>query len=138
MSILQNRFPSTIFSHETALYLHDLTDRTPLSYSVTVPSGYNASSIKENGVRVYFIKRDLLVLGKSTVNSPHGNELTIYDLERTICDIVRSRNQIDIQFVNEALKRYIRYPQKEIDKLYTYANYFRIQRIIRNYIEVLL
>jgi predicted transcriptional regulator of viral defense system len=138
MFLLQTRYSSAIFSHDTALYLHDLTDRTPFSYSVTVPSGYNATSLKRNGVKVYFIERNLHELGKSSVNSPHGNELAVYDLERTICDVVRSRNQIDVQLVNEALKRYSRHLQRNINRLYTYAHHLRVERIIRNYIEVLL
>jgi predicted transcriptional regulator of viral defense system len=138
MAVLQTRTPTAIFSHETALYLHDLTDRTPLSYSVTVPSGYNATSMKERGIKVFFVKRDLHLLGKRTVISPQGNELAVYDVERTICDVVRSRNQMDSQLANEALKRYVRYRAKDIDKLYRYARQFRVQRIIREYIEVLL
>ncbi|NLK75608.1 MAG: abortive phage infection protein, partial [Clostridiales bacterium] len=38
-----------IYSHGTALYLHDLTDRDPLKYVVTVPQGYNPSRLKEEG-----------------------------------------------------------------------------------------
>ena len=48
MFSFQARYKSSIFSHETALYLHDLTDRTPLSYSITVPVGYHSISLKES------------------------------------------------------------------------------------------
>jgi hypothetical protein len=74
----------------------------------------------------------------TTVKSPHGNDIRTYDLERTVCDVVRSRNQMDVQFVNEALKRYVARKDKNIDLLYNYAVQFKIQKIIRAYIEVLL
>ncbi len=135
---LQARYKSAVFSHETALYLWELTDRSPLFYSVTIPSGYNATSLKAGGAKVYYIKPDLHSLGLTTVKSPHSNDIKSYNLERTICDIVRSRNQMDIQFVNEALKRYVTRKDKNIDLLYSYAAQFRIQKIIRAYIEVLL
>lgn len=135
---LQARYKTTIFSHETALYLWDLTDRTPLRYSVTVPTGYNATLLKENGTKVFFVKQDLHLLGLAMMKSPHGNEVKSYNLERTICDVVRSRNQIDVQFMVEALKRYVGRKDKNIDLLYGYAEQLRIQKIIRAYIEVLI
>ena len=135
---LQARFKNVIFSHETALYLLDLTDRTPLSYSVTVPSGYNATRIKASGSKVNFVNRRFYLLGKITAKSPNGNEVRSYNLERTICDVLRSRNQMDIQLVNEALKRYARNKERNIDQLYQYAGQFHIQKIVRASIEVLL
>lgn len=138
MAGLQARYKSAIFSHETALYLWELTDRTPLFYSVTVPAGYNATSLKVGGTKVYFVKRDLYPLGLTTMRSPHGNDIKTFNLERTICDVLRSRNQIDIQFINEALKRYVGKKGRNIDLLYGYARQFKIQKIVREYIEVLL
>lgn len=138
MAELQSRYKGAVFSHETALYLHDLTDRSPLFYSVTVPSGYNATPLKESGARVFFIKRDLYPLGLTSISSPQGNELRTYNLERTICDVVRSRNQMDVQLVTEALKRYASKKEKNIDLLVQYAAQFRVEKIIRTYLEVLL
>lgn len=138
MVSLQSRYKSAVFSHETALYLWELTDRSPLFYSVTVPSGYNATSLKASGAKVYYIKSDLHPLGLTTVKSPHGNQVKTYDLERTLCDVVRSRNQMDVQFVNEAMKQYVIRKDKNIDLLYRYAEPFQIQKIIQAYIEVLL
>lgn len=51
MANFQARYKAAIFSHETALYLHELTDRSPLYYSVTLPSGYNATGLKAGGSR---------------------------------------------------------------------------------------
>lgn len=138
MAGLQARYKRAIFSHETAAYLLDLTDRTPLYYSVTVPSRYNATSLKASGAKVYFVKSDLYLLGLITVKSPHGNDIRTFNLERTICDLLRNRNQIDVQQVNEALKRYVNKRDKNIDVLYHYARQFNVQKAVRNYLEVLL
>lgn len=138
MASIQARYKGAIFSHETALYLLGLTDRTPLFYSVTVPTGYNASPLKANLAKVYFVKRGLHLLGLLTMRSPHGNDIKTFNLERTICDVLRSRNQMDVQFVNEALKKYVIHKGRNIDQLYGYAKQFRIQKIVREYIEVLL
>jgi predicted transcriptional regulator of viral defense system len=138
MASLQTRYKVAIFSHETALYLFGLTDRTPLFYSVTVPAGYNATPLKASGAKVYFVKRDLYALGLTAAKSPHDNDIKAFNLERTICDVLRSRNQIDIQLITVALKRYVNKSEKNIDLLYSYARQFRIQKIVRDYIEVLL
>ena len=50
--ILQQRNSAIIYSGETALYLHGLTDREYSSVCVTVPQGYNASHLKDNDFNV--------------------------------------------------------------------------------------
>lgn len=138
MFSFQSTYKSSIYSHETALYLHDLTDRSPLTYSVSVPVGYHSISLNKSGHKIFYVNRRLFDLGVVLMKSPHGNQIRATNLERTICDVVRSRNQIDVQFINNALKRYAGKKEKNVNLLYTYAKSFRIQKIIREYIEVLL
>jgi predicted transcriptional regulator of viral defense system len=128
----------SIYSHETALYIHDLADRTPLAYSITVPIGYHSASLNKSNHKVFYINRALLDLGVIMMKSPHGNPIRVTGLERVICDILRNRNQIDIQMIYEALKRYVGKKDRDINLLYTYARRFTIQKIAREYIEVLL
>lgn len=134
----QSNYRSTIFSHETALYLHDLTDRSPLTYSISVPTGYHSHFLNSNGYKIFYVNRNLFALGVISMNTPHGNKVQSTDLERTICDIVRSRNQIDIQVRNTALKRYAKHRGRNLDRLYNYAKRFRIQTLVREYLEILL
>lgn len=138
MYVLQARSKKAIFSHETALYLHDLTDRDPLQYTVTLPSGYNASNFKNDGIYVYFIKNDLLNLGVEYGKTPFGRNIRVYNKERTICDIVRNRNVIDSAIINEGIRRYLSKKEKDIPKLLQYAEKFRVEKIIRQYVEVLI
>ena len=138
MASMQARYKGAIFSHETALYLLGLTDRTPLFYSMTVPAVYNATPLKTSGAKVYFVNRNLFLIGVITLKSSHGNDIKTFNLERTICDVLRNRNQVDVQLVNEALKKYVIHKDRNIDQLYNFAKQFRIQKIVREYIEVLL
>jgi predicted transcriptional regulator of viral defense system len=131
-------YRASVYSHETALYLHDLTDRSPLVYSISVPSGYHTISLRKSGQKIYFVKRSLFEVGIVTLASPHSNPLRVTGLERTICDILRSRNQMEAQMVNEGLKRYVLRKERNIDLLYAYAKCFRVQKIVREMIEVLL
>ena len=138
MFYIQAKYKNTIFSHETALYLFDLSDRTPQKFTVTVPSGYNAKNLKENGMKVFFINQKLHDLGLTSINSAFGNPIRSYNVERSICDIVRNRNQIDIQIFNDALKRFALRKDKNIDTLYEYAKKLRVYKFIREYIEIML
>ena len=70
--------------------------------------------------------------------SPHGHELRVYGLERTLCDVLRSRSRLDVQIVNDAIKGYIKKPEKNLPRLMQYAEQFGIQKIARQYVEVLV
>ena len=115
MFIAQLRRPKIIYSHETALFLHDLTDRDPINYTVTVPTGYNASRLRGDGFTVFTIKREFHEIGVTKLTTMFGNSVTVYGLERTICDCLRSRNQLDIAIVTDAVKRYTRRNDKNLN-----------------------
>jgi predicted transcriptional regulator of viral defense system len=138
MLIHQLRKSKMVYSHETALFLHDLTDRDPVAYCVTVPTGYNTSRLKQDGLIVYTIKKELLDLGICTKQTTFGNDIRVYNMERTICDILRDRKNQDVVVVSDALKRYIRRPDKDLNRLMKYAGILRVEKVLRNYLEVLL
>lgn len=129
-----------IFSHQTALYLHDLSDRTPNVFHISVPQGYNASHIKKRyeDLQVHYVKKDLYELGKAEIKSPQGNLIPVYDIDRTICDIIVEREKIDKQIFTEALKRYFKSTNKNLRRLIKYSRLFKIENEIRKYMEVLL
>jgi len=138
MYVAQLRRPKMIYSHETALFLHDLTDRDPISYTVTVPSGYNTKAIIEDGMNVFSIKRELHELGSVQLETIFGHTVTAYGLERTICDCIRSRNKMDIAIVTDAVKRYAKRSDKNLNILMAMAETFRVTKPLKNYMEVLL
>jgi len=91
IAMMTINYEQAIFSHDTALFLHDLTDRDPLQYAVTVKTGYNTKNIKASGAKVYTIKKELYDLGLITVKTSFDRVVNTYNMERTICDIVRAR-----------------------------------------------
>ncbi|MDW7652033.1 MAG: abortive phage infection protein [Bacillota bacterium] len=135
---LQAKNQRIIYSHETALYLHDLTDRDPIRGTVTVPYGYNASHLRKEGVRVYTVKKDLYLMGVTEAKTVYGRQIKTYNRERTICDIVRNRNNMDVAIFNEAIKRYLGNKEKNIPLLMKYAQELEVQNILRKYVEILL
>jgi predicted transcriptional regulator of viral defense system len=134
----QVKYEKAIYSHETALFLHDLTDRDPIKYSITVPEGYNASHLRALNFKVYSIKKTLYSLGLSESKTAFGRMVKCYDLERTICDIVRHRNQIDIAVISDAVKRYAGRKDRNIPQLMRYAEKMRVVKSLSSYMEVVL
>jgi len=134
----QLRRPKIVFSHGTALYLHDLTDRNPISYSITVPTGYNTKTLLDEGFKVFSVKQELYETSIIRMPTKSDNLVNTYSMERTICDVVRSRNRIDSEIVTTALKRYARRKDKNIHQLIKTAKQFGVAKLIRTYMEVLL
>ena len=135
---IQARYRKGIYSHGTALYLHDLTDTTPNHYTMTFPNRYHVKSLKEEGIFTFYVQKNLHEIGKIELLSSFGRNITTYNIERTIVDIVRSRNQIDIEMLNNALKRYAVRKDNNITMLMEYAKLFKVEKIIRQFMEILL
>ena len=138
MYATQQRRPKIIYSHETALFLHNLTDRDPISYSVTVPTGYNTVKLREEGFTVYTIKRDLHTVETTEAETMFGHTVRVYTMERTICDCLRSRSRMDMTLLTDALRRYVRRKDKNLNTLMKTAKTFRVEQPLRHYMEVLL
>lgn len=137
--LLHQRCPQAVFSHDEAFYFHGLTDREPLIHTLTMYSGYNSHRLTAAGnCKVYTVKKELLDVGKIIVKNNCGNYVPMYDLERTICDLLRSRNFIEIQEFNSVLKAYVSRKDKNLNILMEYAELFRVQNVIRRYMAVLL
>ena len=102
---LQKRYKKAIFSYNIALYFMDKTEIIPSSLDITVPYGYHIN-IKDPLIRVHYCNKDIYDLGIITIKTPFGNEVKCYNLERTICDIVKkdSRTDIDIEQRNKILR----------------------------------
>lgn len=136
--ILSLRCPQGILSHDEALYYHGLTDREPLQKTITIYTGYGTSRMVADGIKVFTVKKELLDIGKEIVKTSYGHDIPLYNRERTICDLIRSRNRFEIQDFQTALKTYIMGKNKNLNRLMEYAKLFHVDKKIREYMEVLL
>jgi hypothetical protein len=59
-------------------------------------------------------------------------------MEHTLCDILKPKNNVDIQLITDAFKRYAKRPDKNIPLLSEYAKMMRVEKRLRAYLEVLL
>jgi len=138
MYSISQRSKNLIFSHESALFLHNMSSRTPFYHSITVPSDKRLSDRLKKECKVYYVKTELFSLGLMYSKTPHGNLVPCYDAERTICDIIRSRNRIDEETFYDGIKQYMTGRETDIGKLGSYAEQFHILKKVRDILGVLL
>ena len=138
MYTLMLRTDKIIFSHDTALFLNGLSERTPFEHTVTIPSNSVLSGVLMDECNCYYIKPELYELGIVMKKTTFGNEVRCYNAERTICDLIRSRSRMDEETVISAIKNYAAYKDKDLNRLAAYAEKFRVSKILKQYMEVLL
>ena len=135
---LQNRFKKGIYSHGTALYLHNLTDRTPIRLTMTFPTSYNITNVKKKNIEVYRAKPDIYNLSLTRVLTNTGNSVLAYSMEKTLCDIVRGYSSVEKDQIVTAFKMYSTRNDKNLNELYKLARLLKVESKIRTYMEVLL
>jgi hypothetical protein len=134
----QVRLKIGIFSLNTSLYLQDMSVRTPNVLEMAFPAKYKSASLSELNIIATYEKDGFYGLGAIEVITPNGNTVRAYSPERTLCDIVRPRNKVDIQTISDAFKEYAVRRKKDLNKLIKYAELLHVEKKVRAYLEVLL
>lgn len=112
--------PNIIYSHMTALYFHGLSIEASTDvYDITVKRSYNSVHLRKHNV--FYVDNDIYELGLVEVETPIGNKVKAYDVERCICDIIRSKNRMDSEHIKHSIREYIKRKDKDLVKLSSYA-----------------
>lgn len=98
----------------------------------------NLTNPKKETIRCVQCKKALYDLGIAKVITPGGNMVRVYNVERTLCDILRPHSRVDIQIVTEAYKQYATSSNRNIPILSEYAKKLKVESKLRAYLEVLL
>lgn len=125
-----------IYSFLSALFLHGLTDRIPYKMEITLPNNYNSSHIRKD-VTIHKVMKKYYSIGRIMIVTIFGNEVACYDMERTICDLVRFRDKIDVEIFRKAIQIYKNHEKRDYQKLRHYANIFKISKKINELMDVI-
>ena len=129
---------NAIYSHMTALYFHNLCNRVPMIYDITVTKKYYGVLDNDQKVLLHKVDKELLNLGKMKIKSPQGQDIDVYDIERCLCDCLKDKNTIASEYIKEAFNIYFKEMKKDTFKIMKYAKKLRIEKEIHDYLEVLL
>ena len=128
--------PNVIFSHMTALYFYGIAPKAPYNeYDISVKKKYYNYKIKEHNV--FYVDEDIIDIGLTTAKTPNGNMVKSYDIERCICDIIRSINRMDIDLVKRSVKEYLKRRDKDLVKLSLYAEKMGIKNKVMDFVGML-
>ena len=123
----QQKYKKAIFSHMNALYFYGMTEEFPYNYTVTVPQSYHVDTVNEK-CNVFYVSDDIYELGIVEIETPNGNKVRVYDKERCICDIIRSKGRMDSEQVKKTIKQYMQSRDKDIAKLSEYSKKIGINK----------
>ena len=128
--------PNVIFSHMTALYLHGLSIKVPNDvYDVTVKRSYNSVHLRKHNV--FYVDNDTYELGLTEIETPMGNKVKVYDIERCICDIIRSKNRMELKYIKHSIREYIKRKDKDLNKISSYAEKLGIKERVMDCIAMI-
>ena len=134
--VLSISTPKIIYSHMTALYFHNLSIEAPdSSFDITVTRKYNNSKLKKHNV--FYVDDKYYGIGITEVETPQGNKVKAYDMERCICDIIRSKKRMDIEHIKFAIREYLKRKDKDLIKLSKYADMFGIKEEVMNFLSMM-
>ena len=129
-------YSKIIYSHMTALYFHGISIQVPSSmYDITTTNNYNVSILKKHNV--FYVSDEIYELGLTKVKTSFGNEVNAYDMERCICDIIRSIKRMDIEHVKYSVKEYLKRNDKDMNKLSKYAEKIGIKDEVMNFVSMM-
>ncbi len=131
--VFQLKYSKCIFSHMTALYFYNLTEVFPNYFDITVDYNYHVDSIDKNH-DVFKTKKEYLDIGLTTIETPFGNKIRVYDPERCICDIIKCRKKLDFEQVKKSVRMYLKSKNISIDKLSSYAKKMGIYNDVINFV----
>ncbi len=133
--VLSIELPKIIYSHMTALYFYGLSIKAPDNkFDITVTYEYHNSKLKRHNV--FYVNDNIYYLGLTDVKTPMGNIVKAYDMERCICDIIRSINRMDFDHVKYTIKKYLQRKDKNIAKLTEYAQKMGIKNKVINFMSM--
>ena len=134
--LFQQKYKKAIFSHMNALYFYGMTEEFPYNFTVTVPQRYHVNTVNDK-CDVFYVSDDIYEIGIIEVETPGGNKVRAYDIERCICDIIRSKNRMDFEQVKFSIREYIKRKDKDLIKLSRYAGILGIREEVMDFISML-
>lgn len=107
-------------------------------HSITIPGNASVPKSIKQQYNCHYIKPELHLLGATIRTNTFGHEVPCYDVERTICDLIRSRSRYSVELITGAAKAYAVSSDKDLNRLSEYAEQFHVLKVLKPYLEVLL
>lgn len=122
----------------SAARYYSLTEFLPDAVDVAIARKKKVSTLPNwPEIRIYYFDPGRMELGVQKIRDGE-NAFSIFDIEKTVVDVIYYRNKVGIEKTSEILKKYLERKDRQIDRLYEYAKKLRCEKITRTYLEVLI
>lgn len=130
--------PNGVICLMSAARYYELTNFLPDSVDVAIERKKKVVTLPDwPEIKIFYFDPARMDLGVTEVREGN-NVFHIFDIEKTVVDIIYYRNKIGIEETSEVLKNYLKRRDRQIDRLYAYAKRLRCEKIVRTYLEVLV
>lgn len=130
--------PDGVICLMSAARYYGLTNFLPDVVDVAIERDKKVSTLPDwPEIKIYYFDKDRIDTGVQKVQEEE-NAYQIFDIEKTVIDVIYYRNKVGIEETSEILKNYLERKNRQIDKLYEYAKKLRCEKTLRTYLEVLI
>lgn len=130
--------PNGVICLMSAARYYDLTNFLPDAVDVAIERKKKVNTLPDwPAIRIYYFNPARMEIGVREVTE-NENTFHIFDIEKTVVDIIYYRNKVGIEETSEVLNNYLKRRERQIDRLYAYAKQLRCEKVVRTYLEVLL
>ena len=122
----------------SAAFYYNLTTFIPDAVDVAIPRKAKISTIPDwPPMKIHYYTDDRYKLGVLTVREDK-NEFQIYDIEKTVVDIVFYREKVGIEETREILINYLKRKERDLNRLLKYAELMKCDKVLRYYLEMFI
>ena len=137
-SVVSAYAPKGILCMMTAVRYYALTTYLPDSVDIAIERNMKISTMPEwPSVNIWYFPEKRYNTGIVRIADAAG-EYRIYDIEKTVIDILYYRNKVGIEETKEVLRNYLARPDRDLIRLRRYADTLGCKNILGTYLEVLL
>ena len=130
--------PNGVICLMSAARYYELTNFLPDTVDVAIERKKKVATLPDwPEIKIFNFDSVRMDLGVTEVREG-DNVFHIFDIEKTVVDIIYYRNKIGIEETSEVLKNYLKRRDRQIDRLYAYAKRLRCEKAVRTYLEVLV
>lgn len=129
--------PDGILCLFSAWNIHGLTTTLPQAYHVAIKRGRKIQLPQYPPIELHFIIDPLLELGVEW-RIVSGYHVKVYNVERSVCDVVKYRNRVGIDVCAEVVNSYLARSNRNLTLLMDYASKLRVTKTLEKYLEIKL
>jgi len=130
------RAPQAVICLISALAFHEITTEIPHDIHIALPRHVKRPRLEYPPVRVFWLSGSALTAGIEQ-HEVDGVVIKVYGPEKTVADCFKFRHKIGLDVALEALKLCRERKGSTPRKLLHYARLYRVERIMRPYLEAL-